>query len=42
MPYADTQGACERQCGAFVRTYRKTDPKVVDTLLRDWDRMVTF
>jgi len=42
MPYADTQAECERQRDAFVRLYRKTDPKAVDTLLRDWDRMVTF
>lgn len=42
MPYADTQAECERQREAFVRRYRKTDPKAVDTLLRDWDRMVTF
>jgi len=42
MPYAETQNECERQRDAFVRLYRKTDPKAVDTLLRDWDRMVTF
>ncbi len=42
MPYAETQAECERQRDAFVRRYRKTDPKAVDTLLRDWDRMVTF
>ncbi len=42
MPYAETQAECERQRDAFVRMYRKTDPKAVDTLLRDWDRMVTF
>lgn len=42
MPYADTQAECERQRDAFARRYRKTDPKAVETLLRDWDRMVTF
>jgi hypothetical protein len=42
IPYAETQVECERQRDAFVRLYRKTDPKAVDTLLRDWDRMVTF
>lgn len=42
MPYAETQADCERQRDPFVRTYRKTDPKAVDTLLRGWDRMVTF
>ena len=25
-----------------MRTYRQTEGKAVDTLLRDWDRMVTF
>ena len=25
-----------------MRTYRRTEGKAVDTLLRDWDRMVTF
>lgn len=42
MPYAETQAECARQRDAFVRLYRKTDSKAVDTLLRDWDRMVTF
>lgn len=42
MPYAETQGECERLRDAFVRTYHKTDKKAVETLLRDWDRMVTF
>lgn len=42
IPYAETQAECERQRDAFVRRYRKTDPKAVDTLLRDWARMVTF
>jgi transposase-like protein len=26
----------------FVRLYRKADPTDVDTLLRDWARLVTF
>ena len=42
MPYAETKAECERRRDAFVRTYRKTDQKAVDTLLRDWDRMITF
>lgn len=42
LPYAETQAECEQQRDTFVRLYRKTDPKAVDTLLRDWDRMVTF
>ena len=42
MPYAQTQAECERLRDAFVRVYHKTDKKAVETLLRDWDRMVTF
>lgn len=42
MPYAETKAECERLRDAFVRTYHKTDKKAVETLLRDWDRMVTF
>jgi putative transposase len=42
MPYAETKAECERRRDEFVRTYRRTDGKAVDTLLRDWDRMVTF
>ena len=42
MPYAETKADCERRRDDFVRTYRKTEGKAVDTLLRDWDRMVTF
>ncbi|MBM4138258.1 MAG: hypothetical protein FJ244_02060 [Nitrospira sp.] len=42
MPYAETQTECERQRDAFLHQYRKTDPKAVDTLLRNWDHMVTF
>lgn len=42
MPYAETKGECERLRDVFVRTYHKTDKKAVETLLRDWDRLVTF
>lgn len=42
MPYAETQADCERQRDAFVRIYRKTDPKAMAMLVRDWDRLVTF
>lgn len=42
MPYAETKAECERWRDEFVRTYRRTEGKAVDTLLRDWDRMVTF
>lgn len=42
MPYAETQAECERRRDEFVRTYRRTEGKAGDTLLRDWERMVTF
>lgn len=42
MPYAETQAECERRRDEFVRTYRRTEGKAVDTLLRDWERLVTF
>ena len=42
IPYADTRAECERLRDAFARRYQKSDPKAVATLLRDWERMVTF
>lgn len=42
MPYAETKADGEQRRDDFVRTYRKTEGKAVDTLLRDWERMVTF
>ncbi|MDR4466298.1 MAG: transposase [Nitrospira sp.] len=42
MAYAKTQAECEERRDKFVRTYRKTEDKAVKTLLRDWERMVTF
>lgn len=42
MPYAETQAECERRRDAFIRTYTKTDTTAVETLVRDWDRMITF
>lgn len=42
MPYAETKAECEQRRDEFVQTYRRTEGKAVDTLLRDWDRMVTF
>jgi putative transposase len=42
MPYAETKAECERRRDEFVQTYRRTEKNAVDTLLRDWDRMVTF
>jgi len=42
MSYADTQKECEKDRDRFVACYRKQDPKAAETLLKDWDRMVTF
>jgi transposase-like protein len=42
MPYAQTRAQCEDLRDAFARRYQKTDPKAVATLMRDWERMVTF
>jgi len=42
IPYAETRVECERLRDGFARRYQKTDPKAVATLLRDWERMVTF
>ena len=42
IPYAETRAECERRRDAFAAHYGKTDPKAVATLLRDWERMVTF
>lgn len=42
MAYAETQAECERRRDKFVQIYRKTEGKAVETLLRDWERMITF
>ena len=42
MAYAETQVECERRRDQFVRKYRKTEGKAVETLLQNWERMVTF
>jgi len=42
MSYADTQKECEKQRDRFVSRYRKEYPKATETLLKDWDRMVSF
>jgi putative transposase len=42
MPYAETKKACEKLRNAFVAKYEQNYPKAVQTLLRDWERMVTF
>ncbi len=42
LPYAETRAACERLRDEFGARYRKRCPKAVETLCRDWERMVTF
>jgi transposase-like protein len=42
MAYAETQQECERARDEFAARYRKVYPKAVETLGRDWERMVTF
>lgn len=42
MPYAKTQAECERLRDEFGARYRKPYPKAVQTLARDWERMVAF
>ena len=42
MAYAETLAECEQNREKFIRHYEKDYPKVVEKLLRDWDRMVTF
>jgi transposase-like protein len=42
MPYAKSEAECEELRDQFVARYRTTYPKAVETLARDWERMVTF
>ena len=42
IPYAETQQECERLRDQFAARYHKAYPKAVETLSRDWERMVTF
>jgi len=42
MPYAETRQACERLRDQFVERLGADHPAAAETLLRDWDRMVTF
>ena len=41
MNYAETQAECEKERDRFISRYRKTHPKATETLLNDWDRMVS-
>lgn len=42
IPAAETQKECERRRDRFVQRYQGGYPKAAETLLRDWERMVTF
>ena len=42
MPYADTRAECERLKRRFRERFGIDYPKAVETLCRDWERMVTF
>ena len=42
MQFAQSRAECEKKRDQFTARYKKTQPKAVDTLNRDWDRMVTF
>jgi len=42
IPYADSRAECEQLRDEFAARYRKPYPKAVETLGRDWERMVTF
>jgi transposase-like protein len=42
MSYADTQKECEKHRDRFVSRYRKDYPKAAETLMKDWDRLVSF
>jgi putative transposase len=42
IPYAQSRAQCERLRDEFAARYRASSPKAVETLGRDWERMVTF
>jgi hypothetical protein len=42
MHFAENRVQCEKKRDQFKARYNKNQPKAVDTLTRDWDRMVTF
>lgn len=42
MASSKTQAECEKQRDAFVKRYQNRYPKASETLLRDWERMITF
>ena len=42
MSYAESRAECEKQRDRFISRYRKNYPKAAETLLNDWDRLVTL
>lgn len=42
MPYAENRVACEELRTQFGKRYRQLDPKAVERLADDWERLVTF
>lgn len=42
IPYAPTRKQCERLQAQFAARYGASYPKAVETLARDWERMVAF
>lgn len=42
IPYAETQQLAEKKRDRFIELYGPEHPAAAETLLRDWERMVTF
>jgi len=42
MSYAESRAECEKQRDRFIVRYRKNYPKATETLLKDWNRMVSL
>ena len=42
IPYARTRAAAEKLREGFARAYRRTHPRAVEILEKDWERMVAF
>jgi putative transposase len=42
MHFAESRTQCEKRRDRFVARYKNSYPKAAETLLRDWERMVTF
>lgn len=42
LPYAETRKDCERLKASFKKAFEAYFPQAVETLERDWDKMMTF